>query len=86
MEIVPTLRMYRDTSVEFATKYMWWFFLIQNAPLPERMIGADPEFFLDYHFQVQGYRGREDLCESLRRPSTAKGPGPAITRAARQTI
>ena len=53
MEIVPTLRMYRDTSMEFATKYMWWFFLIQNAPLPERMIGADPEFFLDYHFQVQ---------------------------------
>jgi haloacetate dehalogenase len=53
MDIVPTLRMYRDTSKEFATKYMWWFFLIQKAPLPEHMIGADPEFFLDYHFQVQ---------------------------------
>jgi hypothetical protein len=25
----------------------------QKAPLRERMIGADPEFFLDYHFQVQ---------------------------------
>ncbi len=53
MDIVPTLRMYRDTSKEFATKYMWWFFLIQKAPLPERMIGADPEFFLDQHFEVQ---------------------------------
>ena len=53
MDIVPTLRMYRDTSMEFATKYMWWFFLIQKAPLPERMIGADAEFFLDFHFQVQ---------------------------------
>jgi haloacetate dehalogenase len=53
MDIVPTLRMYRDTSMEFATKYMWWFFLIQKAHLPERMIGADAEFFLDYHFQVQ---------------------------------
>jgi haloacetate dehalogenase len=53
MDIVPTLRMYRDTSKEFATKYMWWFFLIQMSPLPEHMIGADPEFFLDYFFQVQ---------------------------------
>jgi haloacetate dehalogenase len=53
MDIVPTLRMYRDTSKEFATKYMWWFFLIQNAPLPEHMIGADPEFFLSQHFQIQ---------------------------------
>jgi haloacetate dehalogenase len=53
MDIVPTLRMYRDTSKEFATKYMWWFFLIQQAPLPEHMIGADPGFFLDQHFQVQ---------------------------------
>jgi haloacetate dehalogenase len=53
MDIVPTLRMYRDTSKEFATRYVWWFFLIQKAPLPERMIGADPNFFLDRHFEVQ---------------------------------
>jgi haloacetate dehalogenase len=45
--------MYRDTSKEFATKYMWWFFLIQKAPLPEHMIGADPEFFLNEHLEVQ---------------------------------
>jgi haloacetate dehalogenase len=25
MEILPTLRMYRDTSKEFATRYMWFF-------------------------------------------------------------
>ena len=53
LEIVPTLRMYRDTSKEFATKYLWWFFLIQKAPLPEHMIGADPEFFLNEHLEVQ---------------------------------
>jgi haloacetate dehalogenase len=41
MDIVPTLTMYRETNQEFATKYMWWFFLIQNEPLPEHMIGAD---------------------------------------------
>jgi haloacetate dehalogenase len=53
MDIIPTLTMYRDTSKEFATKYMWWFFLIQKEPLPEHMIGCDPEFFLDMHFEMQ---------------------------------
>jgi haloacetate dehalogenase len=53
MDIAPTLRMYRDTSKEFATKYMWWFFLIQKAPLPEHMIGADAAFFLEQHFELQ---------------------------------
>jgi haloacetate dehalogenase len=53
MDIVPTLTMYRETNQEFATKYMWWFFLIQNAPLPQHMIGLDPEFFLKAQFKVQ---------------------------------
>jgi haloacetate dehalogenase len=37
----------------FATRYFWWFFLIQPAPLPERLIGADPEFFLRSHLVAQ---------------------------------
>ena len=53
MDVVPTLRMYRDTSMEFATRYMWWFFLIQEFPLPEHMIGGDPRFFLEQHFALQ---------------------------------
>ncbi len=31
MDIAPTLPMYRQTNQEFATKYIWWFFLIQAA-------------------------------------------------------
>jgi len=46
MDIAPTLTMYRGTNQEFATKYMWWFFLIQPFPLPEHMIGLDPQFYL----------------------------------------
>jgi len=46
MDIAPTLTMYQGTNQEFATKYMWWFFLIQPAPLPEHMIGLDPGFYL----------------------------------------
>ena len=46
MDIAPTLTMYRQTNQEFATKYMWWFFLIQAAPLPEHLIGLDPQYYL----------------------------------------
>jgi len=46
IDIAPTASMYRQTDMRFATAYYHWFFLIQPAPLPERMIGADPEFYL----------------------------------------
>jgi hypothetical protein len=50
MDIAPTLTMYRGTNQEFATKYMWWFFLIQPFPLPEHMIGRDAGFYLQEVF------------------------------------
>src|SRR5277367_4665254 len=50
MDIAPTLTLYQGTNQEFATKYMWWFFLIQPYPLPEHMIGLDPEFYLQQIF------------------------------------
>jgi haloacetate dehalogenase len=46
LDIAPTLAMYEQTTMEFATAYWHWFFLIQPAPLPERLIGADPDFYL----------------------------------------
>jgi haloacetate dehalogenase len=52
MDIAPTLTMYRQTNQEFATKYMWWFFLIQTAPLPEHLIGLDPQYYLEYNLGV----------------------------------
>ncbi|MCI0755925.1 alpha/beta fold hydrolase [Teichococcus vastitatis] len=52
-DIAPTVTMYARTNQEFATRYFWWFFLIQPEPLPERMIGADPEFFLRQHIEGQ---------------------------------
>lgn len=47
MDIAPTLTMFQQTNQEFATKYMWWFFLIQAAPLPEHFIGLDPRYYLE---------------------------------------
>jgi len=45
IDIAPTLHMYQNTSEAFARAYWHWFFLILPPPLPERMIGADPEAF-----------------------------------------
>jgi haloacetate dehalogenase len=46
LDIAPTLAMYTHTSEAFAKAYWHWFFLIQNAPLPERLIEADPKAYL----------------------------------------
>jgi haloacetate dehalogenase len=50
LDIAPTLTMYQETNQEFATRYMWWSFLIQAFPLPEHMIGLDPKFYLERIF------------------------------------
>jgi haloacetate dehalogenase len=47
LDIAPTREMYAATDSEFARSYYWWFFLIQPADLPERLIGADPKFWLE---------------------------------------
>ncbi|GHC76159.1 hydrolase [Pseudorhodoferax aquiterrae] len=46
LDIAPTLAMYEQTSEAFARAYWHWFFLIQPAPLPERLIEADPGAYL----------------------------------------
>ncbi|MCW7541603.1 alpha/beta hydrolase [Aquabacterium sp. A7-Y] len=46
LDIAPTLAMYEGTGEDFARSYWHWFFLVQPAPLPERLIEADPVFYL----------------------------------------
>ncbi|HEY9750128.1 MAG TPA: alpha/beta hydrolase [Allocoleopsis sp.] len=46
LDIIPTYDLYTTTDQEFATAYYHWFFLIQPYPLPETLIGANPEYFL----------------------------------------
>jgi haloacetate dehalogenase len=53
IDIAPTLDMYAATDQRFATAYYHWFHLIQPAPLPERMIGGDPLFYL--HHKLGGW-------------------------------
>lgn len=47
LDIAPTVDMYQMTTREFATAYWHWFFLIQPEPLPERLISADPDAYLE---------------------------------------
>ncbi len=47
LDIAPTLTMYERTDMAFATAYYHWFFLIQPFDLPERLIGADPDYYMD---------------------------------------
>ena len=47
LDIAPTKTMYEQTDRDFATAYYHWFFLIQPHDLPERLIGADPGYFLE---------------------------------------
>lgn len=54
LDIAPTLAMYEQTGEAFARAYWHWFFLIQPAPLPERLIEADPAAY------VREVMGRRD--------------------------
>jgi haloacetate dehalogenase len=46
LDIVPTLYRFETIDQKAATGSFHWFFLIQPAPFPERLIGAECEFFL----------------------------------------
>lgn len=45
LDIAPTREMYRNANSAFAAAYWHWYWLIQSAPFPERLIGADPDYF-----------------------------------------
>ena len=47
MDIVPTQLLLQDLTHRVAQSYFHWFFLAQPHPFPERLIGADPDFFFE---------------------------------------
>lgn len=46
LDILPTLHVYDHVDRALATAYYHWFFFIQPADLPERLIAADPTAYL----------------------------------------
>lgn len=45
LDIVPTFTMWKKLTPELAMKIFHWTFLAQPAPIPEAMIGANPELW-----------------------------------------
>jgi haloacetate dehalogenase len=46
LDISPTLKMYQNTTLQFAKAYWHWFFLIQEAPLPEKMLAGQVPYYI----------------------------------------
>jgi haloacetate dehalogenase len=46
LDIIPTHTVFRTADETLARTYYHWFLLSQPYDLPERLIGADPEFYL----------------------------------------
>jgi len=65
MDIAPTLHMYDHTDQAFATGYYHWFFLIQPDGLPERLIGADPAYYLKEKLRRASAPGTRFTAEAL---------------------
>lgn len=50
LDIAPTATMYAATDKDFATAYYHWFFLIQPADFPERMLANNTRDYLRHTF------------------------------------
>jgi haloacetate dehalogenase len=62
LDIVPTAHIYASLDKERATAVWRYFFLIQPPDLPERLIGADPTFYLRWTFDE--WSGRPDALDA----------------------
>ncbi len=56
LDIVPTATVFDTTDRTLAMGYFHWFFLAQPEPLPERLIAAEPRFWL--HWLLGRWCGR----------------------------
>jgi len=76
LDIVPTRKMFESFGKELATASYHWFFLIQAPDLPERMIGADPDYYLDQKLErwsAPGFQFAPAAVEEYRRCFRAPG-------------
>ena len=55
MDIVPTFTLLMNANRKVAHAYWHWYFLAQPEPFPERLIGADPDYF--YETSLVGWGG-----------------------------
>jgi haloacetate dehalogenase len=59
LDVVPTGEVWGRADAGFARGYWHWAFLALPAPLPERLIGGDPDAFFDLHVRAGMGLGKE---------------------------
>ncbi len=76
LDIVPTLAVWQEMDWQVALGAFHWLYLAQPAPLPEKMIGRDPDLFIDHlldrwaqHRDALDPDAVEDYRRAFRRPS-----------------
>jgi haloacetate dehalogenase len=80
LDIVPQHYLFNHVTQKWATGSYHWFFMIQPFDLPERLMGADPDYFIRKKLakteQGLGFFGEEALAEYMRcfrNPATIHG-------------
>jgi haloacetate dehalogenase len=59
LDIVPTRHAFRTADLSFGLGYWHWFFLAQPEPLPEHLLGADPEGWIRGRLSALRRGGRQ---------------------------
>jgi haloacetate dehalogenase len=77
LDIIPTGEAFGRAGRDFGLGYYHWFFLAQPAPLPERLIGTDPEWYWRWHTtrgpsQIFAREAEEDYLTCFRNPETIR--------------
>lgn len=102
LDIIPTLEAFDRADKAFGLGYWHWFFLAQPFPFPERLIGADPDWYYwdrqtDRDFfapeALEDYRRRtrdpetiHAMCEDYRAGATYDCDADAADRASGRKI
>lgn len=61
LDIVPTLDTYGPMTYRGAHRSYHWYFLTQPEPMPERLIGSDPDFYCEW--TIRRWLARQDAIE-----------------------
>ena len=79
LDILPTLDVWEQMDAWLARRYFHWTFLIQGGGLPERLIGADPQAWLDHALGALG--GTDGMTPAALEEYAAAARVPSVVQA-----
>lgn len=54
LDIIPTYNLLSNVTLGWGMESYHWFFMAQKAPFPERLIGADLDYYINYKLNKKG--------------------------------